>query len=89
MEMNLPDKCNNAPKQKVLFNYVKEQMLNMKMDTVNVIYLMSHGKMASILCMAYKDNETFKVAYFAEFQNHKKDSDINEVTSMIEKISSE
>lgn len=65
---------------------MKRQMLDMNMETVDVIYLMSHGKLASILCWAHKEGQTYQVAYFAEFQRHKKDSDIKTVEQMIEKV---
>ncbi|AVQ33402.1 hypothetical protein C7J88_04155 [Staphylococcus muscae] len=79
MEMRQPKHCNNAPKQQKLFDYVKQQMLDMHMEKVDVIYLMSHGKLASMLCFACKEGQTHKVAYFAEFQSHKKDSDIKSI----------
>lgn len=85
--MQRPNHCNNAPKQQKLFDYVKQQMLDMNMEKVEVCYLMSHGKMASILCQAYREGQMYKVAYFAEFQSHKKDSDIRSVERMMEMVS--
>ncbi|KIX90453.1 hypothetical protein TP70_07085 [Staphylococcus microti] len=84
MEVIKPMNCGNAPKQMMLLNYVIEQMTEEKMDTIEVMYILSHGKLSSLYGNAKKDERQYRFSYFAEFENHKKDSAIKHVEKIIE-----
>lgn len=84
MEVIKPNNCGNAPKQVTLLNYVVEQMRAEEMDAIEVLYLLSHGKFASLFGNAKKGKLQYRFSYFTEFENHKKDSAIKHVEKIIE-----
>ena len=84
VEVIKPMNCGNAPKQVTLLNYVVEQMMEEEMDTIEVLYVLSHGKLASLYGKAAKGERRYRFSYFIEFENHKRDSAIKHVEKMLE-----
>lgn len=84
--LNLPN-CDNAPRQKELLSFIIEELEAEGYLTLEFEMLLSHGKWASAYLLAEDERGQYKLAYFAVFAGHKKESPIKEVRRVKEKIS--
>lgn len=86
--------CNNAPKREVIRDFLINayagneafdsniSLHDKNISSLEIIRILTHGKEGAAETVAVTtDGELHQAAYFFEFQNHKKDSQIKKITA--------
>ncbi|NMA65209.1 MAG: DNA-binding protein [Clostridiaceae bacterium] len=76
--------CNNAPKREVIRDYIIKNYKDSQSDisALKIISIVTHGKEGAANGFLVTNNgQKYHWAHFFEFDSHKKDADIKNVTS--------